>query len=467
MFGQFLQRRANLALVCALLLFLSSGIVSFHNISVLASNNEWVLHTHQVREELQNLRANLVSARSEARGYLATGQDRFVQGYRTQSRELTASLSRARNLTRDNPSQQLRLNRLEQTVSKLLSALNEEMANRSSSQQLDQLIQTAQQQVDEAQSLTSEMMDEEGRLLAQRSDEVRTSSRRTLMVIASFALIALGIIVVASWYIDQGTRQKQRDHERISNLNLELESRAQKLTESNKELEAFTYSVSHDLRAPLRHIDGFSKMLVEAYGQQLDEEGREYLTLIRDSTREMGQLVDDLLGLARVGRTNLTLQLTGLDSIVEGVVSDLKRANNERALEWKIEKLPFVECDAGLMRQVFTNFLSNAVKFTRPRERAIIHVGTTKQAGNSVIFVRDNGVGFNIKHAEKLFGVFQRLHRQEDFEGTGVGLATVQRIIQKHGGRVWAEAAVDQGATFYFTIGSAPPPGPTNIQRTR
>jgi light-regulated signal transduction histidine kinase (bacteriophytochrome) len=316
--------------------------------------------------------------------------------------------------------------------------------------------------MDAAQAVTSEMLDEEGRLLTQRSEQVRTSSRRTLTLIASFALIALGIIAVASWHIDKGNRQRQRDHERISILNVELEVRTQKLTESNKELEAFTYSVSHDLRAPLRHIDGFSKMLVESNGERLSDEGREYLTLIRDSTREMGQLVDDLLGLARIGRANLTVQLTGLDSIVEGVVSDLKRANNERALEWKIEKLPFVECDAGLMRQVFTNFLSNAVKFTRPREPAIIHVGTTKHAGSPVIFVRDNGVGFNIKHADKLFGVFQRLHRQEDFEGTGVGLATVQRIIQKHGGRVWAEAAVDQGATFYFTLGSAAPAGPTN-----
>jgi light-regulated signal transduction histidine kinase (bacteriophytochrome) len=172
----------------------------------------------------------------------------------------------------------------------------------------------------------------------------------------------------------------------------------------------------------------------------------------------MGQLVDDLLELARVGRASLKLRPTGLGSIVNEVVTELKRVNNERAMEWKIQELPSVECDAGLMKQVFTNFLSNAVKFTRTREPAIIQVGATKEGDDPVIFVRDNGVGFNVKHADKLFGVFQRLHRQEDFEGTGVGLATVQRIIQKHGGRVWAEAVIDQGATFYFTVRTANKP---------
>jgi light-regulated signal transduction histidine kinase (bacteriophytochrome) len=226
------------------------------------------------------------------------------------------------------------------------------------------------------------------------------------------------------------------------------------LQATNKELEAFTYSVSHDLRAPLRHIDGFSKLLAETCSEQLTEDAREYINLIRDSTREMGQLVDDLLNLARVGRRELSLQATGLDSLVREVIDEQKRGTDRRSIEWRVARLPFVECDPGLMRQVFANLLSNAVKYTRTRDQAVIEVGVKCDNGHSAVYVRDNGVGFSMKHADKLFRVFQRLHRQEDFEGTGVGLATVHRIIQKHGGRVWAEAELDRGATFYFTLPS-------------
>ena len=171
-----------------------------------------------------------------------------------------------------------------------------------------------------------------------------------------------------------------------------------------------------------------------------------------NSVLHMGMLIDDLLNLAQVGRKQLSMEVTGLNSLVEEVRTDLNRANPDRLIEWKIEALPFVECDPALMKQVFANLLSNAVKFTRPRQPAVIELGVTSQDGARAVFVRDNGVGFSMKYANKLFGVFQRLHRAEDFEGTGVGLATVQRIIRKHGGRVWAEAELNKGATFYFTL---------------
>jgi light-regulated signal transduction histidine kinase (bacteriophytochrome) len=195
-------------------------------------------------------------------------------------------------------------------------------------------------------------------------------------------------------------------------------------------------------------------LLVEQFGAQLSEEPLRYLSRVREGTRQMGHLVDDLLNLARVGKRELNLQVTGLSSIVESVAGVLKRETTERAVEWKLQSLPFVECDPALIEVVFTNLLSNAVKYTRPREQAIIEVGSVEENGQPVIFVRDNGVGFSMKYADKLFGVFQRLHRVEDFEGTGVGLATVQRILHKHGGKIWAEAELDKGACFYFTIGA-------------
>jgi PAS domain S-box-containing protein len=223
---------------------------------------------------------------------------------------------------------------------------------------------------------------------------------------------------------------------------------------ANRELEAFTYSVSHDLRAPLRQIDGFSRILSESLWYDLDDKARHYLTRIQEGTKHMGRLVDDLLGLARLGQQSPRARETALTPIVLDVIAGLGPDAADREVEWRVGELPTTVCDPGLMRIVFTNLASNALKYTRPRSRATVEIGCTSHEGRPALFVRDNGVGFNMKYADKLFGVFQRLHRSEEFEGTGVGLATVQRIVHKHGGEIWADAAPDAGATFYFTLGS-------------
>jgi light-regulated signal transduction histidine kinase (bacteriophytochrome) len=233
-------------------------------------------------------------------------------------------------------------------------------------------------------------------------------------------------------------------------LELRVTERTAELEAANKELESFTYSVAHDLRAPLRHISGFAKLLGKS-SARLSDEDRHFLVRINEGACQMGQLVEDLLALAGVGRRELRRELVGLDAVVKHVIAQLKPECEGRAIEWKISPLPFVVCDPTLIRQVFVNLLSNAVKFTGPREKAVIEVGAAEEDGRPVIFVKDNGVGFDMKYADKLFGVFQRLHRQEDFEGTGVGLVTVQRIVHKHGGEVWAKAELNKGASFYFT----------------
>jgi light-regulated signal transduction histidine kinase (bacteriophytochrome) len=245
----------------------------------------------------------------------------------------------------------------------------------------------------------------------------------------------------------------------VRRMNIELEqrvgARTAELTAANREMEAFTYSVAHDLRAPLRHIDAFGKILIEEYAAALPPEAQRYVESIRTGSRHMSHLVDDLLNLARVGRQELKLHSTPLDQLVAEARLSLAREVEGRQIDWRIQPLPSIECDPGLMRQVFVNLISNAMKYTRPREVAVIEIGSLEMNGTTVIFVRDNGVGFNMKYVDKLFGVFQRLHRSDDFEGTGVGLATVDRILRKHGGRVWAEAAVDKGAVFYFTVAKA------------
>jgi light-regulated signal transduction histidine kinase (bacteriophytochrome) len=252
--------------------------------------------------------------------------------------------------------------------------------------------------------------------------------------------------------------QRRKAEQSIQQLNEELEERvAQRtaqLNEVNKELETFTYSVAHDLRAPLRHIAGFSGILLEEFGPAMDARAQRYLERIREGAGKMGQLVDELLNLARVGRQETKIQQVDLNLIVEEVIGILRPDIQGRQVEWKIAELPCVECDATLVKLVFQNLISNALKYSRPRPLALIEIGQTQEGA---FFVRDNGVGFNMKYADKLFGVFQRLHTAEEFEGIGVGLATVQRIIKKHHGSVWAEAELNKGAAFYFTLGGPQP----------
>jgi signal transduction histidine kinase len=237
-------------------------------------------------------------------------------------------------------------------------------------------------------------------------------------------------------------------------LERRVEQRTKQLSAVNKELEAFSYSVSHDLRAPLRHIQGFVRILVEDYGPQLDSSAQEHLYRIGSGAKTMNQLIEALLSMGQVSRQEAVCRPTDLTALVEVARRELEPECGGREIDWRIGALPSLECDPRLMKQVFANLLANAVKYTRKRERAVIQVGQiTTEEGTLAIFVRDNGAGFNQQYASKLFGVFQRLHRSDEFEGSGVGLATVQRIINKHGGRIWAEAQVNKGATFFFTLG--------------
>jgi light-regulated signal transduction histidine kinase (bacteriophytochrome) len=245
-------------------------------------------------------------------------------------------------------------------------------------------------------------------------------------------------------------------NERLAELEALLEKQTAELAEVKRELEDLNYSVSHDLRAPLRHIAGFAQIMAEDHSEQMDPKCRQYLQSVEDGARRMNVLLESLLSLSRIRRQKLTWQPVDTDALVRGIIQDIESKMEGGRVEWKIGNLPYIDCDSSLIKQVFFNLFSNAVKFTRSGSMAVVEVDTMHKDGALVFFIRDNGVGFDMKYADRLFGIFQRLHAQNEFEGIGAGLAIVRQIIQKHCGTIWAESAINRGTTFFFTLNEAP-----------
>lgn len=260
-------------------------------------------------------------------------------------------------------------------------------------------------------------------------------------------LILIILVIVVALLAERIEKVRQ-----LNQLNRDLENSAIQLHEANEELEAFAYSVSHDLRVPLRAIDGFSRILMEDYGDSLDEEGNRLISIVRDNTEKMGDLIDDILLLSRVGRQKMKGFEIDMEYLVRNVWEDLRPDWEGREIELIVVDLPNAQGDRILMAQVFQNLLSNSIKFTRNKNPAVIEVGAQNYNDEIIYYVKDNGAGFDMKYIDKLFGLFQRLHTAEEFEGTGVGLSIVQRIIKRHGGQVWGEGEPFKGATIYFTL---------------
>jgi K+-sensing histidine kinase KdpD len=275
--------------------------------------------------------------------------------------------------------------------------------------------------------------------------EISTRDLPYFFIFVIWGLIVAGFSAVRR-QVEENLRQAQQ----------ELAKRAVELQAANTELEAFAYSVSHDLRAPLRHAVGYAELLQKHAASGLDEKANRYLKTILEAAKRMGNLIDDLLGFSRIGRAETKKGAVNLEQLVAQVIAEFEQDTGGREIAWKIGALPVCYGDRSMLRVVFVNLLSNAVKFTRNRPRAEIEIGYSQQKSDQIeVFVKDNGAGFDMQHGNKLFGVFQRLHLPEEFEGTGIGLATVQRIVHRHGGTCRAEGAVDRGATFYFTFPKA------------
>ena len=458
------------------------------------------LHTEQVKLAGRRLLSSVLDAETAVRGYAIGRTSDFLDPYNSAVTAVPETLLQLGQLVADNPEQTRRLAEIARLAKEKLQIGSEsirllQQTAPAGPQVLIENATNGKRVMDELRLRIGEFLGAEDQLLAERSAQMQHEWRETDAVLWGGLMIGLLGGFFAIWLLGRGVcdrlavlasraeifgqgtlppvRLYEADeigqlgktlfeayrlaHEHAEKLKeSERQIRAQKdaLETANAELEAFSYSVSHDLRAPLRHVDGFSRILLEDYAPQLGPEAKRLLGRICDGTRRMGVLIDELLNLGRIGRKPLEMQIAGLGSLVDQARSEFGAEVSGREIEWRISALPFAECDSGLMRQVFTNLLSNAVKYTRPRPHAVIEVGEAEVQGRRAIFVRDNGVGFSMKYADKLFGVFQRLHRQEDFEGTGVGLAASARIIQRHGGRIWADAELDRGACFYFTLPS-------------
>jgi len=494
---QFLRKMGTAGIGISVILFVAF-FFAYRSLGEARALDQWVAHTQQVLGEIANVRLERARLRNDVWTCRATGGASLPKIFEEDLRGLREGLSELRRLTADNPAQQKVLNSLVPSVNEQSEALEQAMKEPVAPASIGEAakdLPVAALSPEKLRRPFETLEANERTLLGTRTAAVQANARQTriILVIAgvmTFAVLGMagGLIrreiltrteierglraaqeLLGTKYEDQRgelrqtmsdlhaqIRARQTAEDEIRRINDELEDRVAQRTaelqQINQELEAFTYSVSHDLRAPLRHMDGFSKILQVEYRKQLPEEAQHFLDRVRSASTRMTALVDDLLSLSRIGRQAVRKESISLRELVEEARSELTEEAGERAIEWRVAELPEVEGDPLLLRQVVTNLLSNALKFTNNKAIAAIEIGSREEGPETVVYVRDNGAGFDPRYADKLFGVFQRLHRQDEFPGTGIGLATVQRIVHKHNGRVWAESRVGQGACFYFSL---------------
>ncbi len=446
-----------------------------------------VARTRQIRTLLDRTLIAVGDAEVSARHFTTTRDRQALDSYRRASGRLATALTEAARLITDGAQKERLRQMLLHAQGRPLGTLVDftQKSEPGTPVPVD-LLARSRAAMARVQDDLREMEAAEDTLLAAREAEARQAQRRLLIVMAIGAGGLVGGVAIALVFmtglarrIGVATANAERlaageplwaapaGNDEIGALadaltrtsallqarDAELQTRLDEVAEANKELEAFSYSVSHDLRAPLRHIAGFASLLQKRAAEQLDDEGRRYLQTIAGSAARMGRLVDDLLSFSRMGRAEMLRHQVNLNDLVKDVVQEAAQDAGGRTIQWQTHALPPVSGDRAMLRVALSNLVSNAVKYTATRPVAQIEIGAhAKENGERVVFVRDNGVGFDMAYADKLFGVFQRLHGNDEFEGTGIGLANVRRIVQRHGGRTWAEGAVDRGATFFIAL---------------
>jgi len=463
-------------LILAAIVVAFNAWFGFRAIRSLHDSEYWVAHTWQVINQVESIMSSAIDAEAGSRGYLITGDESYLAPFTTARKELPEKLDYFASLTSDNPRHRNRLNEMRAVLDQRLDLLQQGIDLRHESDQDTVrsiiLSGTGKDEMDHLRRIANEMEAEERRLLAIRTADVERDNRNAHYIIALASALDLLFIAFLFRYFVMERRmrfsaeldaerlsvaraQSEKYYEEVRALNTTLEQRVKLRTSEleaiNHELEAFSYSVSHDLRAPLRTIDGFSLALEEDYQDVVDETGRDYIRRVRNGVQRMGQLIDALLQLSRITRAEITRESFNMSQLAESVAAVLTDENRNRSITFNITPNLVAEGDPRLVRVALENLLGNAVKFSAKKASTVIDFGWDKAKG--AWFVRDNGAGFDMSYSDKLFNAFHRLHGDKDFRGSGIGLATVARIIHRHHGTICADSVVDRGATFWFTLG--------------
>ena len=463
-------------LVVAFLVVAFNAWLAFDAVHSLLESESLVEHTWQVIVQAERIMSSAKDAETGNRGYLITGDDSYLLPYRVASRELPIELDRFQAMTSDNPSQQARIVELRERVRARLALLQQGIDLRRSSGsdtvRLMVLSGTGKEEMDRMRSIADAMQSEERGLLSVRTSAAASAGVRARSTLAFATVLDLLLILTVGRFLakerslrlaaEVARERMEIAHaeaaaraEEVNQLNATLEQRVAlrtaELETTNRELEAFSYSVSHDLRAPLRTIDGFSLALEEDYSAAVDEAGRDYIRRVRSGVQRMGALIDALLQLSRITRGEMNREPVDFSELAASVAASLQEEHPATPIDFRIEPGLSVNGDLKLLRVALENLMGNAVKFSSRSAQTVVEFGW--DPGSEAWFVRDRGAGFDMQYADKLFNAFNRLHGDKDFKGSGIGLATVARVVRRHHGRIWAESVLAHGATFWFTLG--------------
>jgi signal transduction histidine kinase len=443
----YIQRKILWGLIGSIAIIIGLGFLSYWYFLSLSAATQWANHARGVLQNVEEVRSTMVLIENSQRGYSLTNDNKFRKSYNNHIASLEVLVNELKLATIDNPVQQTNIDSLRILVERYMATSNNIIALSTVGPARTER-SVLQDHLANVEKILNDISAEEQSLILSRSLSVQKGFYRFVLAFVGLIVATLGVLISLVWLINSNTRSRAIAEEKLRDAELETKK-------INKDLEAFSYSVSHDLRAPLRSINGYSQILIEDYASKFDEEGNRLLNVIINNAKRMGQLIDDLLEFSRLGRQEIRKALVDVDDQVKNISSELVEREHGRKIELNIQPLGMVAIDQAMMRQVWINLIGNAVKYSRNTELAKIEIGKIGKEDSKervVYFVKDNGAGFDMTYVDKLFGVFQRLHKTNEFEGTGVGLALVKRIIDRHGGKIWAEAKIGEGATFYIEL---------------